>query len=140
MANDERNCVKGLEIVFRGRVPRAQRYEINAATLYRIRGEQQWRDGAVKNISISGVLICTDHLLERETAIEIRFSLPVHLRGESAAEVICRGVVVRSSIGEEPGGAALVAAKIEHWRFLRKKSKEGEPSEYLSRGRLLRIE
>jgi hypothetical protein len=140
MANDGGSCVKGLEIVYRGRVPRAQRYEINAATRYRIRGEKQWRNGVVKNISISGVLIRTDHLLDKETAIEIRFSLPVHLRGESAAEFICRGSVVRSSKCEEPDEAVLVAAKIEHWRFLRKKGNEDEPQEYLSEGRFLGIE
>lgn len=140
MENVGRSRVRGLEIVFRERVPRAQRYEINTAMRYRLRGEKQWRQGVVKNISISGVLIRIDQILELETAIEIRFSLPVHLRGERPAEVLCRGSVVRSLKSEEPNQAALVAAKIEHWRFLRKKGKEVEPPEYLSKGPFLRIE
>jgi hypothetical protein len=140
MGNDQGDCVRHLEVVFRRRIPRAQRYEINTTMRYCIRGEKQWRQGVVKNISISGVLIHTETFLELEAEIEIRFSLPVHLRGESAAEVLCRGSVVRSSKCEGPGEAAMVAARIGHWRFLRNKSREDESPEYLSRGRFLRFE
>ena len=119
MENDEGNFVRRPQIVFRKRIPRAQRYEMNTTMRYRIQGEKQWRDGVVKNISISGVLMRTASFLELKTAIEMRFSLPIHLQGESAAEVFCRGSVVRSSKSEEQGEAAIVAAKIEHWRFLR---------------------
>jgi len=87
-------------------------------------GEKQWREGVVKSICISGVLIRTDNLLDQATAIEVGFALPVYLRGESTAEILCRGSVVRPSKCEEPDEAALMAAKIQHWRFLRKKSKE----------------
>ena len=139
MENEAGQCARGIEVVFRKRVTRAQRYEINTAMCYRIRGEEQWQEGAVKNISITGVLIRTDTFLELGTAIEVRFALPVHLRGESAAEVLCRGSVVRSSKCEEPGEAAMVAARIEHWRFLRKKNREDESPEYLSEGRFLRF-
>ncbi len=134
MENDWGDRGRHLEVVFRRRVPRAQRYEINTTTRYRVRGEKQWREGVVKNISISGVLIHAATFLESETEIEVRFFLPVHLRGESAAEVLCRGSVVRSSKCEGLGEAAMVAARIEHWRFLRKKSLEKDSPAHLSNG------
>jgi PilZ domain len=140
MENVGRSSVRGLEIVFRERVPRAQRYEINTAMRYRLRGEKLWREGVVKNISISGVLIRIDQFLDLEATIEVRFSLPIHLRGERPAEVLCRGFVIRSLKCEEPNRAVMVAAKIEHWRFLRKKGRESEQPEYLSKGPFLKIE
>jgi hypothetical protein len=112
------NIARHREIVFRKRVARAQRYEINAAMQYRIRGQKQWQQGAVKNISISGALLRAT-FMELGTGVEIRFSLPIHLRGESAAAVFCRGSVVRSSKSGDQDNAAMVAVKLEHWRFLR---------------------
>jgi hypothetical protein len=110
----------------RGKVTRAQRYEIGTMLRYRIRGEREWREGAIKNISISGVLLHAANSLPPDTGIEIRFSLPIHLNGENAAEVLCRGSVVRSSKCEGPGVAAMVAARINHSRFLRQKDKKDE--------------
>ncbi len=94
----------------------------------------------MKNISISGVLIHAAIFLEQETEIEVRFSLPVHLRDESAAELLCRGSVVRSSKCEGFDKAAIAAATIEHWRFLRKKNVENESSEHFPKGNLLQFE
>jgi hypothetical protein len=139
MENERRDSSKLLKVVFRNRVPRAQRYEINATSRYRIRGEKQWRESVVKNISISGVLIHTASVLDLETEIEVRFSLPVHLRDESAAEVLCRGSVVRSSKFDEPGESAMAVARIEHWRFVRKKIVEESPGQS-SEGTLLQFE
>ena len=134
MESDAGNVSKGPEIVFRKRVARAQRYEINTGMQYRIRGEKQFREGLVKNISISGALIRAT-FMELGTAVEIRFSLPVHLQGESAAEVFCRGSVVRSSKSEDPEEAAMVAVKIEHWRFLRQReSKDDSPGIFRAAG------
>ena len=113
---------------FRSRIARAQRYELGTFIRYRIRGEKKWREGMMKNISISGVLIHGDHSVPPDTAIEMRFCLPIHLHGESAAEVLCRGSVVRSSAFGGAGETAIVAARINHSRFLRQKdAKEESP-------------
>jgi PilZ domain len=104
---------------FRERISRAQRYEINTMLLYRIGGEKEWREGLMKNISTSGILLHAADSLPRDTFIEMKFALPIHLKGENAAEVLCRGSVVRSSHCEETGLAAMVAARISHSRFLR---------------------
>lgn len=75
----------------------------------------------MKNMSISGVLFGATLSLPLETNIEMRFALPLQLTGgESAAEVLCRGSVVRTWISAVPGeAAAMVAARITHSRFLR---------------------
>jgi PilZ domain len=98
---------------------RAKRYEIRTIIRFRMRGEEKWREGTTKNISMSGVLFRTDHFVKPSTQIEMKFVLPVEPRGTGAAEVFCRGVVIRSSTSfTEPGSVAL-AATIAHTRFFR---------------------
>lgn len=106
-------------------VPRARRYGIGTSIRYRVGGANGWREGTMQNISISGVLLSTDQPLDVDTTIEMRFVLPVELlNGESAAEVLCRGIVVRCSPGESHENAARVAAKIISSRFLRQPARK----------------
>jgi len=98
---------------------RARRYEIGTHIRFRVRGDREWHEGVTENISISGVLIRGTHSLEPNTAIEMKFFLPVELDGECAAEVFCRGIVVRSSKCRIPAGTVTIAARIVHSRFLR---------------------
>jgi hypothetical protein len=108
---------------------RARRYEIGTLIRYRVRGEREWREGVTENISISGVLIHTSHALEPNTSIEMRFLLPVELEGEFAAEVFCRGLVVRSSGHPEQAGTTTIAARILHSRFLRQTGRNEDMAE-----------
>lgn len=110
-------------------VSRARRYEIGTLIRYRARGERQWREGVTENISISGVLIRAEEVLEPRTAIEMRFLLPIELDGERAAEVFCRGLVIRSSKCRFPVGTVTIAAKIVHSRFLRPASGQEYPGQ-----------
>jgi hypothetical protein len=103
-------------------VCRAQRYEIGTAIRYRVQGERGWHEGMTENISISGVLIRSVGPLDPKIAVEMRFFLPVELDGERAAEVFCRGFVIRSSKCRIPVGSFTIAAKIMHSRFLRQMS------------------
>jgi hypothetical protein len=100
-------------------VLRAERYEIGTAIRFRIQGERGWHCGMTENISVTGVLIRASLDLDPNTAIEMKFVLPVELSGESAAEIICRGVIVRSSKCNPPSGAIVIASTITHSRFLR---------------------
>jgi hypothetical protein len=100
-------------------IPRAQRYEIGTAIRFRVRGEREWHEGLTENISVSGLLIRSERALDPRTAIEMRFFLPVELDGECAAEVFCRGFVIRSSKCRIPAGTYTIAARIMHSRFLR---------------------
>jgi len=103
-------------------IPRARRYEIGTAIRFRVRGEREWHEGLTENISVSGLLIRSVKALDPRTAIEMRFFLPVELDGECAAEIFCRGFVIRSSKCRIPAGTYTIAAKIMHSRFLRQLS------------------
>jgi PilZ domain len=103
-------------------IPRARRYGIATSIRYHVGGANVWREGTIENISISGVLLCAEQALEVNTPIEMRFVLPVELQGENAAEVICRGVVVRTAQTEEPEETVKVAVRIVSSRFLRQQS------------------
>lgn len=105
-------------------VVRAQRYAIGAALRYRVQGDKEWLDGVIQDISVSGVLMLIKGPLDLDTTIEIRFFLPVELNGEFAAEVFCRGSVVRLSAGVTPDDSWSIAARIDHWRFLRQMSRK----------------
>ncbi|HEX4004979.1 MAG TPA: PilZ domain-containing protein [Acidobacteriaceae bacterium] len=109
-------------------ISRARRYEIGTVIRYRVRGEREWHEGVMENISSSGVLIRTGQSLHPDTSIEMRFVLPVELHGECAAEVLCRGSVVRSSKCAAPRGSVTIAARINHSRFLRQTGKKEEIS------------
>jgi|HubBroStandDraft_1064217.scaffolds.fasta_scaffold38046_2 hypothetical protein len=98
---------------------RAKRYEIRTIIRFRIRGEEEWREGTTKNISMSGVLFRTGHFVNPSTQIEMKFVLPVELRGTGAAEIFCRGVVVRSSMSSPERGTVALASTIAHARFFR---------------------
>jgi len=100
-------------------ISRARRYEIGTAIRYRVRGEREWHEAVTENISISGVLMRAPRPLDSKAAVELRFFLPVELDGECAAEVFCRGFVIRSSKCRIPAGSFIIAAKILHARFLR---------------------
>jgi hypothetical protein len=92
---------------------RAERYEIHAVIHYRPRRARVWLKGLIQNISTSGVLILTDHVLPVGTAIEMRFALPVKWQGKAGADLLCRGVVVRPSSPQQPDGAKFIALTIE---------------------------
>ncbi len=111
-------------------IPRARRYEIGTAIRFRVRGEREWHEGLTENISVSGLLIRSARALDPRTAIEMRFFLPVELDGECAAEVFCRGFVIRSSKWRIPAGTWTIAAKIMHSRFLRQMSSR----DYVAKG------
>jgi PilZ domain len=86
---------------------------------YRTRGTRDWQAGELENISTTGLLFRTGQPLYLDTTIEMQFSLPIELSGENAAEVFCRGSVVRSTESEMRGGTVHIAVRIEHSRFLR---------------------
>src|SRR5882762_4666152 len=106
-----------------GRPPldRAPRYRIQISMFYRSTGNRQWREGRTENISRSGVLFRTDHLMPLQTPIEMLLALPVEVGGgEDAATVICRGRIVRTELpkgAENEGERPAVAATIGGYRL-----------------------
>jgi response regulator RpfG family c-di-GMP phosphodiesterase len=95
---------------------RAQRFNLHLPMKYRQLGEQDWREATTENISRSGLLFQADETISPNAQLEINLVLPVEIAGLSAAEVVCRGEVVRSQeTGEK--AATTLAAKILQYRF-----------------------
>ena len=83
---------------------------------YRSVGATRWREGRIENISRSGVLFWTEHLLPVETPLELLFVLPL---AGIAPGIVCRGRIVRTvppPARQEPAG---LAATISTYRFVR---------------------
>lgn len=100
-------------------LPRATRYDIVTTLLYRVRGETTWQEGLLKNFSVSGMLIAAKHPLDVGTSIEMRFTLPIELKGSSAADVFCRGYVVRSTKELSSDKFVTIAARLSYSHLLR---------------------
>ena len=99
--------------------PRAQRFDIELPLRYRARGETAWHEGRTANISYAGVRFWTDRLVEVHTPIEMNLQIPAHIGGETGAEIVCRGEIVRTvlpaSIDDQPS----LAARILEYQFVR---------------------
>jgi N-acetylglucosaminyldiphosphoundecaprenol N-acetyl-beta-D-mannosaminyltransferase len=88
---------------------RAERYEVKTTISFRIRGEEDWRDGVTGNISVSGLLFRSDHVVKPATPIEMKLELPPELRGAGGVQVFRRGVIVRSSVCSTDSGEMTLA-------------------------------
>lgn len=96
---------------------RAQRFQIQVPLRYRQIGQNTWSTGKTENISRSGMLFHAEENLPMHVQLEINLVLPAEIAGLSAAEVICRGEIVRSVQGAEPAMPAALAAKILQYQF-----------------------
>ena len=96
---------------------RAKRFKLHLPLKYRQLGESDWTAGTTENISRSGLLFRSKEPLPANVQIEISLVLPAEIAGLAAAEVVCRGEVVRTVQSEtSPIGPAL-AAKILQYHF-----------------------
>jgi hypothetical protein len=96
---------------------RAQRFNLHLPLKYRQVGEQDWRQGTTENISRSGMLFSAEEMISPSAQLEIYLVLPVEVAGVSAAEVVCRGEVVRSRRPGQSRTTPALAAKILQYRF-----------------------
>jgi len=96
---------------------RAQRFQLQLPLKYRQLGEHDWRAGTTENISRSGMLFRAEELLSLNVQVEINLVLPPEIAGLEAAEVVCRGEVVRAVDAETPTMSPALAAKILQYHF-----------------------
>lgn len=96
---------------------RAQRFALHLPLKYRKLGEQDWRLGTTENISRSGMLFRAEEALPPSVQLEINLVLPAEIAGLTAAEVVCRGEVVRTVQAETPSVSPALAAKILQYHF-----------------------
>jgi len=103
---------------------RAQRFRLNLPLKYRQLGHDDWHVGTTENISRSGVLFRAEEVVPTNVQLEINLVLPAEIAGLSAAEVVCRGEVVRTMEAESPSMSPALAAKILQYHFQHGKAAE----------------
>jgi PAS domain S-box-containing protein len=96
---------------------RAKRFKLHLPLKYRQLGENDWTAGTTENISRSGLLFRSKELLPANVQIEINLVLPAEIAGLAAAEVVCRGEVVRTVQSESSMVGPALAAKILQYHF-----------------------
>jgi PAS domain S-box-containing protein len=96
---------------------RAPRFNLHLPLKYRRVGQHQWREGTTENISRSGMLFRAEEPIAPNVQLEINLVLPAEIAGLSAAEVVCRGEVVRTVRSEETSVSPALAAKILQYHF-----------------------
>jgi PAS domain S-box-containing protein len=96
---------------------RAQRFDITLPLKYRPLGENDWRAGTTENISRSGLLFQAEEALAPNVQLEINLVLPPEIAGLAAAEVVCRGEIVRNAAEARQGIGPALAARILQYHF-----------------------
>src|SRR5690349_9536911 len=80
----------------RNHLPRAERYVIPLAVLYRCPGVLDWQPGLTENISRSAVLFRVERRLEPNTPLEMMLDLPTIVASSASGRALRRGRVVRA--------------------------------------------
>jgi len=96
---------------------RATRFDLHLPLKYRQVGESGWREGTTENISRSGMLFQAEEPIAPNAQLEINLVLPAEIAGLAAAEVVCRGEVVRTVNQESGTVSPTLAAKILQYHF-----------------------
>jgi PAS domain S-box-containing protein len=96
---------------------RATRFDLHLPLRYRLVGESGWREGKTENISRSGMLFQAEEPIAQNAQLEINLVLPAEIAGLAAAEVVCRGEVVRTVDPESGTVSPTLAAKILQYHF-----------------------
>ncbi len=96
---------------------RATRFDLHLPLKYRLVGESGWREGTTENISRAGMLFQAEEPIAPNAQLEINLVLPAEIAGLAAAEVVCRGEVVRAVKTEAGSVSPTLAAKILQYHF-----------------------
>jgi hypothetical protein len=96
---------------------RAQRFNLHLPMKYRLLGEDSWHRGTTENISRSGLLFQAEEAIPETAQLEINLVLPAEIAGLAAAEVVCRGEIVRAAHAESSQVHPALAAKILQYHF-----------------------
>jgi len=99
--------------------PRARRIKLNGQEMkYREVGTAAWHRGTVENVSQTGILFRAADVMERDAEVEMILEMPPEITGQQHAQVIARGMVVRSVPPENGDGQPAIAAGIWDYRVL----------------------
>lgn len=76
-------------------------------------------DGRTENISQSGLLFQAPQPLNPDTIIQLCFSLPGSMEGESGATVLCEGQTVRTILPATSDEGPSIAVKLLDYKLKR---------------------
>jgi hypothetical protein len=76
--------------------PRARRLKLDLALRYRVNNTSSWFEGAVENLSQTGILFRGPQQLPVNALIEMVFEMPEEISGQKNRNVLCQGRVIRS--------------------------------------------
>jgi hypothetical protein len=102
-----------------GEGARAQRFQLKIPLRYRCGADGDWHRGASINISRSGMLFHGEHWVAPRVRLEMALFLPQQPGVDLAAELVCRGTVMRSEWSGIAKGDPLIAIVISHYRLVR---------------------
>ncbi len=98
---------------------RARRFDLEIPLRYRVPGDSTWCNGVTKNISCTGVLFQSRDRAAPGTLMEITLRFPNAMLQHGAAELLCRGSVIRSERREEGGDSSIMATTSTYYRLVR---------------------
>jgi PilZ domain len=100
-------------------IPRARRLKLETPVRYRVKNLGTWHDGAIENLSQSGVLFRGQQHFPDNTLIEMVFEMPEEISGQKNSVVLCQGRIIRSKDIQDSEDAVGLAATILDYKFLR---------------------
>ena len=100
-------------------LPRAPRFSLPIAILYRTPGDASWQEGWTENISKSGVLFRADRTIKLDTPVELMMEIPTFIATPVAGPAICRGRIVRAEGPSPLEDRPAFAAKILEYELAR---------------------
>jgi len=99
--------------------PRARRLKLNSPVRYRGKNLSIWYEGAIQNISQSGVMFYGPQQLPANALVEMIFEMPEEISGQKNSNVLCQGRLIRvKDAVENTEDAFGLAASILDYRFL----------------------
>ena len=109
--------------------PRARRIKLNGQEMkYREVGTAAWHRGTFENVSQTGILFRAADVLAENAEVEMILEMPPEITGQEHAQVIARGMVVRTVPEENGKSKAAIAAGIWDYRVLHDKDESHTPA------------
>ena len=105
---------------------RARRFALHLPVYFRQPHSPTWLEGTTENISYTGLLFRSSHPLVPETALELRLQLAVGTKQNRAAEIRCKGAVVRVEPRIAPETPIALAVAIRDYRIVRRAMFRGD--------------
>ena len=100
-------------------MPRARRIKLDVPVRYRGKNLSVWYEGAIQNISQSGVMFHGPQQIPVNALIEMIFEMPVEISGQKNSNVLCQGRMVRVKDAlDNTADAFGLAATILDYKFL----------------------